>query len=367
MLTAFISRHSERSRRMLTQEEGVEITALRKRGGRSRSSPGTWGSAVTRSKRTPAANAAQDDDSRWRPTPSSPTSSTSASGSATTRTSGGARSTTIFAASAPDQARSVVAAGMSLEERPNTLAVPAVGERAGQRHPLPVERAPQDWRSASGRPGPSDDREEREARLVLEDDRGLLACGVLLTSDQVSLTQRSIAPSFRSKARRAGFCRLQPICRSSRWTCPGWYSTPVSIAITLATRSSVQSSVGKPFASAPFSKRRSTRFRSAPVSSGGRPGPLRLLQGGHGAFPPGAMPAADALPGHTWSALAWLRPYRNSVADAGGAPPWRRGLFSDAREQASNVLPDASWNVCRDALDGHPRNRPLVTRLRESL
>lgn len=57
-----------------------------------------------------------------------------------------------------------------------------------------------------------------EAGLVYEDDRRAAAPGVFFTRGQSSLTQRRILSSSRSKARRAGFCGLQPNSCSSRPT-----------------------------------------------------------------------------------------------------------------------------------------------------
>jgi hypothetical protein len=66
---------------------------------------------------------------------------------------------------------------------------------------------------------------------------------------QSSFTQRAIASSSRSTARRAGRCRLQP----SRWrrtvhVCVVPCRTPVTFSISSATRASVHISVGNPFA-----------------------------------------------------------------------------------------------------------------------
>ena len=111
-----------------------------------------------------------------------------------------------------------------------------------------VEVVAQDRGLALRCPGGPHRGEEAEPALVLEDDPSVPGPGVFFTLGQRSLTHCSMAASSRSRARRAGRCRLHPIWRSTRQTWPGWYFTPVTRSITSATRASVHSSVGKPLA-----------------------------------------------------------------------------------------------------------------------
>jgi len=84
------------------------------------------------------------------------------------------------------------------------------------------------------------------------------APGVFFTAGQRPATHCWIASSRRSRARRAGRCRLQCIALKTFQTWPEWYRTPVSRSITVATRGSVHRSVPKPWARAPWRKARST-------------------------------------------------------------------------------------------------------------
>src|SRR5437660_832159 len=170
-----------------------------------------------------------------------------------------------------DQRVLVVGAILGLEVEPGAGAVPAVGEGGGHRDPLPVEGMAEDRGLAPGCPGAPDHRRQRGPAFVLEDDPGLLPAGEFFISGHSSRTQRAIASSSRSIARRAGFCQLQPSRRRIFQTCPTVYRIPVSIAITSATRSNVHSSVCQPYAAGPLSNARWTLLSSLVVSSAGRP------------------------------------------------------------------------------------------------
>src|SRR5262245_18890 len=170
-----------------------------------------------------------------------------------------------------DQRRVVVVAFAGLEVEPTPAAVPAVGERHGHRDLLPVEGMAEDRGLAPGCPGPPDNGRQRGSRLVREDDPGPLPAGTFFTAGHSSRTQRWIPSSSRSMARRAGFCQLHRSRFRIHQTCPMWYRTPVSIAITSATRFRVQRSVFQPWARGPLSSARSTCRSSFSVSSGGRP------------------------------------------------------------------------------------------------
>ncbi len=63
---------------------------------------------------------------------------------------------------------------------------------------------------ATPRPSAAHQGCHQEAGFVDEDDGGAAAGGVFFTRGHWSLTQRRIASSSRSRARRSGFCGLQP-------------------------------------------------------------------------------------------------------------------------------------------------------------
>lgn len=80
-----------------------------------------------------------------------------------------------------------------------------------------------------------------------------------------------MADSFRSKARPAGRCGVQPKSWSRRQVCTVEYFTPHSRSIRSATRQAVHRLVPYPKASGPRFKPCTMRWRSAAVSFGGRP------------------------------------------------------------------------------------------------
>ena len=67
-------------------------------------------------------------------------------------------------------------------------------------------------------PAARDRRREHEARFVYEDEVGPQVQSPLFTRGQRVLVQRAIASSSRSRARRSGFCGLQPLRASRRPT-----------------------------------------------------------------------------------------------------------------------------------------------------
>jgi hypothetical protein len=77
---------------------------------------------------------------------------------------------------------------------------------------------PQNGRLADGGIGADDTGEWIKPRFVYEDNRLLLGLRPLLMAGQVSSRQRAMAASSRWRARRAGFCGLQPIALSRRPT-----------------------------------------------------------------------------------------------------------------------------------------------------
>lgn len=69
-----------------------------------------------------------------------------------------------------------------------------------------------------GSPRPSDQRGHHQPTLVDEHEVGVQTAGFFLICGQSNLTQRRIASSSRSRARRSGFWGLQPIARNSLGT-----------------------------------------------------------------------------------------------------------------------------------------------------
>ena len=97
------------------------------------------------------------------------------------------------------------------------------GSQVGQG--IPLEVAPEHFRGVEFRsigwkeelmnPGSADQRRQQEAALVDKDDVGLQSAGFFKMSGHSTRTQRRMAFSSRSRARRSGFCGLHPMeCRS---------------------------------------------------------------------------------------------------------------------------------------------------------
>lgn len=59
-------------------------------------------------------------------------------------------------------------------------------------------------------PGPDHIGNQQEARFVCKDDMGTQPCSVFFMRGHSSCFQRSISSSFRSSARRSGFCGVHP-------------------------------------------------------------------------------------------------------------------------------------------------------------
>ena len=92
------------------------------------------------------------------------------------------------------------------------------GEGRDGRQLGPVEAVVEKRRLAARGPRFARGGQQREAALVEEDQRGLQALGFFFKRGQVCCTQRWMAASSRSRARRAGFCQLQPKRCSRRQT-----------------------------------------------------------------------------------------------------------------------------------------------------
>lgn len=120
------------------------------------------------------------------------------------------------------EAYDVPAANPSTMQRQQPARVPTVG--AGQhgsdpRHAFPVEGLNQARRLAARCPGGSDRGTLRETAFVHKTQPSLQPLGVFFTWGQRRRTQRAMASSSRSLARRAGRWRLQPNCWRTRQVC----------------------------------------------------------------------------------------------------------------------------------------------------
>src|SRR5947207_15016304 len=108
-------------------------------------------------------------------------------------------------------------------------------------------------------------RQQVAAGIVDPEDQPALFLGTLFRVGQRSAYQAAMAASSRWVARRIGRCTLQPTARSSRLTWAGWYRTPNSCSMTVATRAVVQTSPAKPYASAPRASSSGSRARCSAV------------------------------------------------------------------------------------------------------
>src|SRR5574341_188726 len=134
---------------------------------------------------------------------------------------------------------------------------------------LPVA---QEWGPADRGPGPAHAGDEQEPGLVYEDEVGAQPRGVFFPRGHSSRFHRAMAVSSRWRARRSGFCGVQPRAWRRRPTWSGGYRTPKCRSITSATRAVVHRSVRYPWASDPLRSSRPRCCRWDLVSFGGRPG-----------------------------------------------------------------------------------------------
>ena len=110
-----------------------------------------------------------------------------------------------------DQPAIGVGAWARLEEEPAAPAIPAEGQRDGDREPLPESAGVgQDGGPAPRRPRPPDHRVVREAALVLEEEPGPAAPGVFVTRGHRVRFHGAMAAASRSRACRTGRCQGSP-------------------------------------------------------------------------------------------------------------------------------------------------------------
>ena len=109
-----------------------------------------------------------------------------------------------------DQCFIVVGARTQRKDEVRIATVRLVDHSTSDGQPLPGKAVVEHWRLASGRPSRSDRRQQGDARLVLKHDQRVLAPSSFFSRGQRCVTQRSMASSSRSTARRAGRCQLQP-------------------------------------------------------------------------------------------------------------------------------------------------------------
>jgi len=110
-----------------------------------------------------------------------------------------------------------VLVGAQREVQPRAMAAGRQGQGGDDGH-LVARPAPliEDRGLATRRPTASHDRGQQQAALVDEHQRGVQAPRFFLRRGQSTFTHRWIAVSSRSRARRSGFCGLQPRVRSTR-------------------------------------------------------------------------------------------------------------------------------------------------------
>ena len=108
--------------------------------------------------------------------------------------------------------------GVPLGVQAQTATPRADREPSDHRDAVVSLRVAQAWRLTPRRPGARHGGGEHEARFVYEDEVGPQPESPLLTRGQRVRFQRSIAASSRSRARRSGFCGLQPHRASRRPT-----------------------------------------------------------------------------------------------------------------------------------------------------
>ena len=169
------------------------------------------------------------------------------------------------------------------------------GDAGHRRKLLPIKRILQYRSLPFGRPGPTTVRSLTQPAFVDEHYRAPLTLGFFLSFGQLRFCHRSMADSSRCNARPVGRWQLQPSFPNSQPTCPGWYSTPKSCSISLATRCRVHKLVSYPKAWGPCLSFISSFFRSVSFKRGLRPARPAFLSPSRPRFSNLLCPAIDRL------------------------------------------------------------------------
>jgi hypothetical protein len=121
-----------------------------------------------------------------------------------------------------DEAVGVGAGLLQVEAEPGGGGVWPIAQGGRHRGLLPPEPMPQHRRLAAWRPGAPHRWDQRDGRFVEDDDPGRFCGCPFLIRGHSCATQRAIASSSRSLARRSGRCSVQPSRRRRiTQTCPG--------------------------------------------------------------------------------------------------------------------------------------------------
>ena len=120
------------------------------------------------------------------------------------------------------QVGTVDTAAVEGQEPSETLGARGGEHGADSREALPIEGLAQAGGLSFGGPSRPNRRALREPALVQKRQPGLQPAGFFLIWGQRTRTQRAMAFSSRSRARRAGRWRLHPSPRRTRQTCRGW-------------------------------------------------------------------------------------------------------------------------------------------------
>src|SRR5438552_3595686 len=160
--------------------------------------------------------------------------------------------------------------------RKETKVIPPEGDAGDRRELSPMKAVLDDRGLSHRRPATHQSRPLRESRLVYEDDGLSAGSGVFFRAGQRLVRHCRIAASSRCTARFAGRWQENPSPLSKCQMWPVLYCTSKRRAMSLATRGSVHSSVGKPLAMAPCTSACVSSRLSRSSNCAGRPKRLRL-------------------------------------------------------------------------------------------
>src|SRR5581483_2903853 len=150
--------------------------------------------------------------------------------------------------------------------------VPFAGDPTYHRQMIPCLKHSQDGRLTARGISPDHSGQQVKGSFINADNTAPLKSRLFFNSGQTLLRQRATSRSLRCVARSSGFCGVHLMALSRRETWAGWYETPNSHSITVATRRQVQTSPRKPYASAPAVRKSSNRSNSSAESFGSAPG-----------------------------------------------------------------------------------------------